>query len=254
MIDCDAIRPLSTAWADGELPESERVQVDTHLGRCPVCRARLTAERSARSMIRRCQDSLVMGPQAPSSLRARCEQTAQKQRDVARRRSRTVLAIAAAATLVVSGYSLRVLTDRSTTVLAAQLATDHTKCHMLIDGAESMDSGVVQRRLMAEYGFDVAVAPSSPAQKFRLLGARRCLTGEGTNAHILYELDGRPVSVYLLPRHTRPAREVEVLGQHAYVWSRHNGTYVLIADKDVPELPKIARYVQRATEQDMKTR
>jgi anti-sigma factor RsiW len=248
MMECEAIRPLSTAWADEELSDAERARVEAHLARCPTCRAQLTVERAARSMLRTCHGSLQTGPPAPPILRARCEQAARKAKLRTRRRSRALLAIAAVLTLVVSGFSLRALTDRSTTVLAAQLATDHVKCHMLMDASETVDPGVVQRRLLAEYGFDTAVPPSSPAQKFRLLDARRCLTGEGTNAHILYELDGHPVSVYLLPRHTRAAREIEVLGQRAYVWSRHNGTYVLIASRDVADLPKIAKYVQRQTE------
>ena len=247
MIECDAVRPLSTAWADEELPEAERARVDAHLGRCPSCRAELTAERTARAMVRKRHGSLKTGPQAPPMLRARCQQAARQGRRQDRRRTRAALVAAAVAALVVSGYSLRVLTDRSTTVLAAQLATDHVKCHFITDVSGPVDSNVVQRRLLVEYGFETAVPSSSPAQKFRLLGARRCLTGEGTNAHILYELDGRPVSVYLLPRHTRASGEVEVLGQRAYVWSRHNGTYVLIANKNLAGLPRIVKYVQNST-------
>jgi anti-sigma factor RsiW len=248
MTECDAIQSLSTAWADEELPEAERARVEAHLGRCPPCRTQLSAERAGRSMLRKCHDSLRTGPQAPPALRTRCEQAAHRARPQTRRRTRALLAAAAVATLVISGYSLRVLTDRSTTVLAAQLATDHVKCHLLAGASETIDSGVVQRRLLAEYGFETAVPPSSPAQKFRLLGAGRCLTGEGTNAHILYQLDGRPVSVYLLPQHKRAAGEVEVLGHRAYVWSRHNGTYVVIASKDVADLRRVAKYVQQATE------
>ena len=138
-----------------------------------------------------------------------------------------------AATLVLafSGLTLHVATGRSTTLLAAQLAADHVKCHLTQPRSRDASAPTeVQHRLAERYGFHARCRQARPNERLRLVGARRCLTGEGTNAHILYRLDGRPVSLYLVPNETRAAASLHVLGRNAVVWSRDNGTYVLVAD------------------------
>jgi hypothetical protein len=151
-------------------------------------------------------------------------------------------------TLALAGSGLHVATERSSTVLAAQLAADHAKCHWLERNSTDTDPTAVSDRLAARYGFRVRVPPGSPAQRLRLIGARRCLTGEGTNAHILYRYGGHPVSLYLLPGKSRVTSAVDVFGNHAYIWSRHNETFVLVADRSVAGLPKLAAYMRRSTE------
>ena len=44
------------------------------------------------------------------------------------------------------------------------------------------------------------------------------------------------------------AAALDVLGKHAVVWSRHNGTYVLVAERGLPDIDTLARHMQRATE------
>ncbi|PIU26378.1 zf-HC2 domain-containing protein [Candidatus Aquicultor secundus] len=51
-MECKEIVDLLTEYIDGELSESERRAVDEHLKGCPECRARLTAIKSAVSMVK----------------------------------------------------------------------------------------------------------------------------------------------------------------------------------------------------------
>jgi hypothetical protein len=150
---------------------------------------------------------------------------------------------------VLAGSGLHVATERSTTVLAAQLAADHAKCHWLDRNRGDSDPAAVGGLLAARYGFSLRVPPGSAEKGLRLIGGRRCLTGEGTNAHILYRYHGSPVSLYLLPQSHRMPSAVDVLGRHAYMWSRRGGTYVLVADREVTGLPKLVAYMRRATEE-----
>ncbi len=64
--------------------------------------------------------------------------------------------------------------------------------------------------LRERYGFAARVPASDANMGLRLVGARRCITGEGTNAHMLYTWQGQAVSLYMLPGvgHTRPAHDV----------------------------------------------
>jgi len=149
--------------------------------------------------------------------------------------------------LALSGVTLHMATGRSTTVLAAQLAVDHAKCHLTERAEHGLQPDTARERLATRYGFHTDVPPGTPDGRLELVGARRCLTGEGTNAHILYRFHGQPVSLYMLPEGGRREQSVEVLGDRTYVWSRHNGTYVLVADAGVVGLPELAQYMQQAT-------
>ena len=61
----------------------------------------------------------------------------------------------------------------------------------------------------------VKVPPSLPAEKLELLAVRRCLYGDGRAAHLMYRLDGEPVSLFIVPGLTRPAAELSLFGHDA---------------------------------------
>ncbi len=92
------------------------------------------------------------------------------------------------------------------------------------------------------------VPPSSAVLGLRLVGARRCLSGEGRNAHLLYTWQGESISVYMLPGDHRPACAISVLGHDARVWSGHNGTYVLVAHQAGRDLSPLVDYMQHVTQ------
>jgi hypothetical protein len=160
---------------------------------------------------------------------------------------RRPVAIAATLLLAVSGLALHVATGRSTTVLAAQLAADHATCHLTGHVEDALEPATARDRLATRYGLHTVVPPGTPDGRLRLVGARRCLTGSGRNAHLVYRYAGQYVSLFLLPKDDRPEEAVEVLGERAQAWSRHNGTYVLVADAGVQGLPHVVEYMQQAT-------
>ena len=212
-----------------------------------MCGARAAREHAAREVVRQQRRALV-AERAPESLRARLAAARASTDGVGGRGwKRLPLSLAAALLLVVGGLGLHVLTERSTPLLAAQLAADHVKCHLLTRDRGTLEPTGVQHDLAERYGFHARVPPSAPLERLRLVGARRCLTAEGTNAHVLYRVDGRPLSLYLLPDDVRTAAAVQVLGRDAVVWSGDNGTYVLVGEHGRGDAQRVASYMRRVT-------
>jgi anti-sigma factor RsiW len=248
MDDCTRLAPLVTAWVDGSIDPETAPEVGAHVAACPACSAEASRERGVRRLLENRREVLTR-VRAPEALVARLQVMRPDSATAVTRRTwlRAPVAVAATLVLAASGVTLHVATGRSTTVLAAQLAADHAKCHLTGRFEQRVDPATARDRLAARYGLHADVPPGTADGRLRLVGAKRCLTGDGTNAHILYRYDGRPVSLYLLPKEARPEQSVEVFGDRAYVWSRHNGTYVLVADARVAGLLEVVSYMQQAT-------
>jgi hypothetical protein len=238
-LSCEQARALLAPWVDGDISAVDRAGMDAHLGVCQPCARRASRERAARDVLQRTRPALL-ADKAPDALRARlrAEAHAAGRPPAGVTWRRLPIAIAATLVLAFSGLTLHVATGRSTTLLAAQLAADHVKCHLTEPDRGGANASEVQHRLAELYGFHMRVPESSPDERLKLIGARRCLTGE----------DDRPVSLYLVPNEARTDATVDVLGRHAVLWSRDNDTYVLVADKGTADLGRIARYMQHVTE------
>ena len=142
---------------------------------------------------------------------------------------------------------MAIFTQGSATVLAAQLVADHVKCFFTTADRGPLDPVQVGDRLKDQYGFDVPVPASSPAIGLRLVGARRCLSGDGRTAHLLYSWNGESISLYVIPDDNRPAADVHVMGHDERIWSRHNRTYVLVSPETARDVAPVVGYMQRAT-------
>jgi hypothetical protein len=68
--------------------------------------------------------------------------------------------------------------------------------------------------------------------------------GEGKVAHIMYRHQGRPVSLFMLPKSARTQELVEVLGHEAAIWCAGNRTFVLIAREPRQDVERLASFVQ----------
>ncbi len=75
---------------------------------------------------------------------------------------------------------------------------------------------------------------------FELVGLRRCFCGEGAAAHAMYRLNGRPVSLYVIPDAQRDRASTDVFGHDAVIWSRQNVTYVLVGKEPRATLEALA--------------
>lgn len=247
--NCPAVDPLVTPYVDGELPPAESAAVDQHAAVCPPCRARIDAERAVRDLVRTRQTELQVP--APSGLRARCERLAAPEavRGAAvRRLPRTTrlapFALAATLVLIVAGAFVYRMTQISTRVMAAELTADHLKCAVMNSVAGTAQSAaVVQGSMSSRFGWQAELPEHPEEAGLELIGARPCLYGEGSVAHIMYKHEGSTVSVFMLPRSHRAEEHLGLLGHHAAIWSTGDRTFVVIARKSREELERIAAFI-----------
>jgi hypothetical protein len=117
---------------------------------------------------------------------------------------------------------------RPAPVLAAEVAIDHRKC--LLAGPEH--SGATPAELEPSWldwqGWSLRV-PTGAAAHMHVLGYRRCYLTEGRTAHVMYERDGAPLSLFVLPEDVGVGRrQLEIFGQDAVLWTSGGRTYALV--------------------------
>jgi len=77
------------------------------------------------------------------------------------------------------------------------------------------------------------------------MAVRRCLYGDGRAAHLMYRLDGEPVSLFVVPGVSRPAAELSLSGHEQVVWTQGDRTYMLVARGGAGEgLARVASYLR----------
>lgn len=229
---CDTLEPLLAAYVDGTATESERQQIDLHLDACAPCRQAVAVQQEVRQLL--VARGRLTAAVAPPGLATRIAATlAAEQPAVLGPGWRFRLSAFAAAALVVlalGAVAVPVITGRSAVVLAAQLALDHLKCFLIEphDHGEAVTVEEAQSELKRDFGWDIAVPPTPGLPDSRLVAVRRCLYGEGRAAHLLYAVDNRPVSLFILSGVEHAAAEVSLLGQDEVVWTRDGRTYLLV--------------------------
>ena len=245
-----------TPFIDGELADADRRAVEAHLHACPPCHSRVAAEREVQALIRARVPALCRA-EAPDALHAKCWGLAQHTPRSADGVSPPLkasaplparlapYALAASLVLVVGGAFVYQATDKSATVLAAELTADHLKCFAMNRAFGKHDCTAAVESSMAS-SFDWRMhLPADPATAgLELVGSRQCLYGEGEIAHIMYRHDGHPVSLFMLPGTARAAQLVEVLGHEAAIWCVGNRTFVLVAREPRPDVERMASFVQ----------
>lgn len=229
--DCRRMESLLPPYVDGEGSPSDAALVEAHLAHCAECRQLVQQQREIRALLSSRRQSLC-GP-APAGLESRVRGLAHGLTPSAAPswlHRISPLAAAAAVALALAG-GLYWGTGQSSVLLAAQLTLDHIKCFM-IDGdedAHAMTADGAQVRLHEAYGLDVRLPSPRDDAGARLVGVRSCLYGEGFVAHVLYRVQGQPVSMFVMPGRDASAVDVAAFGRHAEVLTNHGVTYVLVA-------------------------
>lgn len=260
MPECSHIDALVTPFVDDALPEGERQTVTRHIAACPACRAKVTVERSIRSLMQARRADLA--PPASAALKSRCaalcsrppaqvvdfqtSRTASRVATLSAWRTRLApYALAASLLLAVTGAFIYQATRSSSRVLAAELAMDHEKCFRLNALLGTKHSPEVVETAMAD-GFDwhMRLPDMSDHDDVSLIGSRPCLYGEGKTAHIMYRHNGQPVSLFMLPRESRAEELVTVLGHQARIWSAGDRTFVLVSNESAPEMERMTALVR----------
>jgi hypothetical protein len=148
--------------------------------------------------------------------------------------------------LFTASAMLSLATRRSDALLAAQLTADHSKCFRLFDpGDGSVDAARLEQMLARQYGWRGHVPASSPGDDIRLVGARRCLYGDGLIPHIMYRVHGQDVSLFVLDGASRSAASLVTLGHRSQIWSRGGTTFVLVSPAESSGMVAAASYVMR---------
>jgi anti-sigma factor RsiW len=268
MSKCESIDPLVTPYVDNELPAVERTLVDQHLHRCPPCHSRVIAESAARELVRARKHGLTT-ERASASLHARCSELTHGARNVSPARSsvprssaarairgwwdgpwhlRVVpLALTASLVMLVGGAFLYLATQYSARLLAAELCADHLTCFAANNVLGTHDApAAVESSMLSAFNWHVHLPEQFGASGLELVGGRRCLYGEGKVAHLMYREQGRPVSIYMLPKSVRSEELVEILGHEVAIWSSGDRTFVLITRGSRDEVTQMASFVKGA--------
>lgn len=225
MPSCREVETLVTPYVDGEASPAERAVVDAHLAGCPLCRQRAAAETSARETVR----SLLCRPCAPEHLRERCRAAAHGLPTRTRSTGRTLASILLAAVLIliVGGVLMYSLAGLSPTVLAAQLTLDHVTCFAVHDAGGTVDVRASEEQYARRHG--VTIRLPQPSAGLQLVGVRQCYCAEGAAAHVMYRLNGIPVSLYMIAESNRERASTDVFGHDSVMWSKQGKTYVLVS-------------------------
>ena len=154
-------------------------------------------------------------------------------------------ALAASLVLLVGGTFLYLATQYSARLLAAELCADHMTCFAANNLLGTHEApAVVESSMLSAFGWRLHLPEQFDGSGLELVGARRCLYGEGKVAHLMYRSRGRPVSIYMLPKSVRPEELVEVLGHEAAIWSSGDRTFVLITRGSRDEVARMASFVK----------
>ena len=258
MKNCRDVEPLKAPYVDGEAAPADRAEVDSHLGACGRCRDEVVVEQAARDVLVARRDELRRS--APEGLRRRCASyaippTARRDvpPDVATIPPRKApiyrrwvpMSLAATLLLAVAGVFGLGLTEKSQ-ALAFQMTLDHLACLRLGHQPVSAEAATVEQQWPTTAGWPLRVAASTDDPPLRLRGVRRCAVTDGRVAHLMYEWQGQPLSVYVLPSDAvRGTANVRRFGHDAAIWADNGRTYVVLARAQRrPEFDRVVRYVK----------
>ncbi len=254
MAECRDLESLFAPYVDGEAAPADCAAIDAHCRGCAACRNRVAEEQVVREALAARRVSLRGC--APGEFRRHCEERCRALAGRAGRCARRVpaetwvpLSMVATLVLAVAGVFIYGLRD-SVEALGTQLAVDHVKCFEFSSPPTILpDAKAIGRQWAEDRGWAVKVPGSEPLEQLELLDLRRCISTEGTTAHLMYKWRGQPLSVYVLnsahPRVGGSPQLVERFGQEELIWTKGGRTYAVVTRGRPTDLEQVVHYVQR---------
>jgi len=244
-MNCDDIRPLLEAHADGELDLVRQVEIEAHLRACPACarQARAVAER--RNALRASLPRFTAAPQFRTKILASIRAEA----PVARRRSLIPwpvwnlggLAAALIAALLL-GYAAGDLHERQASLVEEAVA-DHVRSlqagHLL--DVVSTDQHTVKPWFIGKLDFSPPVVDLA-AQGFPLTGGRlERLDGQNAAA-LVFHRRLHSINLFIWPAaHGTLANGTgERSGYHTASWSQAGLNFLAVSEIPAAELEQFA--------------
>ena len=261
MVDCRDLERLFAAYVDGEAPPADRAAIDAHVRTCSPCGDRLACEVEVRRALVSRREQLRAS--ASEALRRRCADVGRPATGAAAGatmprpgitlpRMWVPLSMAATILLAVAGvffYGLR----SGGEAFAAQLMTDHVKCFEVAPQPTVLpDAQALAREWLSRRGWSLKVPEARTSEQLELLGVRRCISSDGTTAHMMYKWRGEPLSVYVVNHEDKhfdsSPRLIERFGQEAIVWCARGRTYAVVARGRPRDVEHVAEYVRLSAE------
>ena len=196
MPSCREIDPLFAPYVDGEATADRAGVVDAHLRACPKCRHQTALQSAVRDTVR----AKLCRPCAPEELRARCRAAAHGPRPFGIHARHTRLAV--------HGRRPRARRGRRFAVQPHGPVADGA-CGAAHARPREVFCRARHRRPVdarAERGSSTRATTGSgfacrgrPSPGFSSSACAGAYCGEGAAAHAMYRLNGRPVSLYIIP-------------------------------------------------------
>jgi anti-sigma factor RsiW len=244
------LNELACGYAEQALDGARLEEARAHVDSCPACARDVAIQHQVRESLRARASALREAAPPPLEARIRAAvgrrtviaferpARAQAPRPAWRARRFVPASLAAGLLLAVAAGAL----SPSGSVLAAQLALDHLKCKLIAPVAPGSDARQLGERWKAERGWPVQVPASSPDLRLELVGLRNCLYHDGTLAHVMYDLRGRRLSLFVMPHAHADAHALTVLGQRTVTWTKGDRAYAVVAPAEAGDLGAVAAY------------
>ncbi len=250
-MQCDEVRPRIDAYVDGELAETERLQLRDHLADCPDCGPEAMALERLRDGIRQAAPIY----RAPEALRSQIRFALRQEAATSARAARPApgwLAYAASILLAVavgSGGTLLITGERQEDAVGNELIDSHLRSLLadhLTDVASS-DRHTVKpwfagRTELSPPGVDLA------AQGFPLVGGRLDLIEGKPVPALVYRAGKHVVNVFVLP--ARVGEYAETVTRRGYTlhhWNEGDLGYWAVSDAAPDEFAKFEHAFREAT-------
>jgi anti-sigma factor (TIGR02949 family) len=247
-MQCAEVQRFIDAYIDGEFADEDRAELDRHFEACESCRAEAVRQQKWKSLVR----ARLARPSAPYGLHARIERALDAEtapaplwRRISWRVGPAVLVSAALAALI-----LQVKEPPSSPLFQASIL-DHTR-NLPVEVASPNPDEVAN---WFQGKVDFPVRPPRFGANAQLLGGRLERFGTHHAAYLVYNVDGRKVSVVVFDPNDLPFeapqrvvvqnRQVYMVVERGYRVAafRDQGVgYAVTTDFDEPRVVQMVRY------------
>ena len=258
---CSDTQRLLDAYLDNELDLRGALEVEEHIGRCPVCGAEETSLRGLQEDARANLTRYAMPPGLEARLRAAIQSekgpspaAAPSAPDRTARRPRRALrwaalapAAAAAALLVVAAP--RLWPQQTESSVADAVVAAHVRsllANHLTDVASS-DQHTVKPWFQGKLDYSVSVT-DWVAQGFPLVGGRLDYVEDTPAAALVYKRNQHVVNLFVWPSKRggdEPLQRLSRRGYNAYCWAKDGMHYWAVSDLNEGELQQFIELVRR---------